>query len=270
MYEIWKYPRTSHVQGSRLQQGDEDLAIVPFSSLIGKYLVIEEKVDGANSGISYDDHEQQYLQSRGHFLMGGPREAQFTLFKQWATTHAESLFCVLGDRYIAYGEWLFSKHTVFYDLLPHYWMEFDIVDKAKSVPDHPFYLDTLSRHHLLKDLPVVPARVIWQGIFNAEFSFVELITPSIFKTKNWRVSLEHQFVKFGQDFQRVQDQTDQTDLMEGLYIKWEEDGEVKGRYKFVRPDFISKIVDANQQDGHHINRPITPNILKHGVDLFLS
>ena len=51
-------------------------------------------------------------------------------------------------------------------------------------------------------------------------------------------------------------------LRTGVYIKWEEDGRVKGRYKFVRSDFISKITDANEEDGHHINRPILPNMLK--------
>src|SRR5690349_11878037 len=123
--ELIKYPRTRHVEGSRLQKGDEDLEIVPLHALQGKYLVIEEKVDGANSGISFGKTAVLRLQSRGHYLTGGPREAQFTLFKQWAATDAQTLYRVLGDRYVTYGEWLYSKHTVFYDRLPHYWMEFD-------------------------------------------------------------------------------------------------------------------------------------------------
>ena len=38
-YPILKYPRTPHLEGSRLQAGDEDLSQVPFSHLKGKYLV---------------------------------------------------------------------------------------------------------------------------------------------------------------------------------------------------------------------------------------
>ncbi len=39
------------------------------------------------------------------------------------------LYELLKDRYIMYGEWLYAKHTVFYDNLTHYFMEFDIYDK---------------------------------------------------------------------------------------------------------------------------------------------
>ena len=42
-----KYPRTHHLEGSRRQPGDEDLDSVPFRALIGRHLVVEEKVDGA-------------------------------------------------------------------------------------------------------------------------------------------------------------------------------------------------------------------------------
>ena len=62
----YKYPRTPHLEGSRLQAGDEDLSQVPFSHLKGKYLVIEEKVDGANTAISFDTDGTLLLQSRGH------------------------------------------------------------------------------------------------------------------------------------------------------------------------------------------------------------
>lgn len=43
-----KYPRTPHLEGFRLQPGDEDLSQIPFSSIRGKHPVAEEKVDGAN------------------------------------------------------------------------------------------------------------------------------------------------------------------------------------------------------------------------------
>ena len=41
-YSIVKYPRTPHLQGSRLQAGDEDLSQVSFDSILGKNIVIEE------------------------------------------------------------------------------------------------------------------------------------------------------------------------------------------------------------------------------------
>ena len=51
-FEIHKYPRTPHIEGSRLQSGDEDLSQIPFSEIAGKNLVIEEKCDG--KAIVYD------------------------------------------------------------------------------------------------------------------------------------------------------------------------------------------------------------------------
>src|SRR5262245_29937714 len=105
MLTILKYPRTHHLEGSRLQPGDEDLESVPFSQVAGRFLVVEEKLDGANAGIRFDAEGKLWLQSRGHFLSGGVREKHFNLFKQWANCHANDLRDILGDRYVLYGEW---------------------------------------------------------------------------------------------------------------------------------------------------------------------
>ena len=117
MEQIYKYPRTRHLEGSRKQSGDEDLKSIPFCEIEGKYLVLEEKVDGANCGISFGSDGKMYLQSRGHFLNGGYGERQFDLFKLWAGCFEAQLHQLLGNRYIMYGEWLYAKHTVFYDNL---------------------------------------------------------------------------------------------------------------------------------------------------------
>jgi hypothetical protein len=79
MTTLHKYPRTRHVEGSRLQPGDEDLDAVPFAELAGRHLVCEEKLDGANAGLSFDAGGRLWLQSRGHFLTGGVREKHFDL-----------------------------------------------------------------------------------------------------------------------------------------------------------------------------------------------
>ncbi|GAA3654925.1 hypothetical protein GCM10022267_46480 [Lentzea roselyniae] len=95
-----KYPRTPHLEGSRLQPGDEDLDQVPFRAIAGRHLVVEEKLDGANAGISFDSSGVLKLQSRGHFLTGGPRERQFAPLKAWAATHQGVLWERLGTRYV--------------------------------------------------------------------------------------------------------------------------------------------------------------------------
>ena len=56
-----------------------------------------------------------------------------------------------------------------------------------------------------------------------------------------------------------------TRAAEGLYIKIEEDGRVVERLKFVRPDFVQRIIDADQ---HWHSRPIVPNVLVPGADIY--
>ena len=126
---IIKYPRTPHIQGSRLQPGDEDLRQRPFSDIADRHVVLEEKIDGANTAVSFTADGELRLQSRGHFLTGGYRERHYNLLKQWGAVHRDSLHAVLGDRYIMYGEWMYAKHSIYYDALPHYFMEFDILDR---------------------------------------------------------------------------------------------------------------------------------------------
>ena len=85
--ELKKYPRTPHLSGSKLQVGDEDLSQISFSELDGKHLVVEEKCDGANSAISFDETGALYLQSRGHYLTGGYRE------RHYKTLQSRHLLC---------------------------------------------------------------------------------------------------------------------------------------------------------------------------------
>jgi hypothetical protein len=155
---IHKYPRTPHLGGSRLQPGDEDLDQVPLEALRGRFIVVEEKLDGANAGIALADHGpgNLRLQSRGHALTGGARERHFDLFKRWAGAHAELLARLVAGGRTLYGEWLYAKHTIFYDLLPHYFLEFDVRD-----PDGTFW-STARRRELLDGTPVRSVPVIWR------------------------------------------------------------------------------------------------------------
>src|SRR5713226_2692197 len=148
MIPILKYPRTPHIAGSRLQSGDEDQEVIACDSREGYFLVIEEKLDGSNSAISFNPNGSLILQSRGHVLTGGPRERQFDLLKRWANHHVAALRRILADRYTMYGEWLYAKHTIAYDQLPHFFLEFDILDR-----DTGKFLSTERRVSLLAGGP---------------------------------------------------------------------------------------------------------------------
>jgi hypothetical protein len=257
---VFKYPRTRHLEGSRLQPGDHDLEAIDFSSLAEQHLVIEEKIDGANAAISFAPDGRLLLQSRGHYLTGGERERHFNLFKTWAAAQQASLAAVLGARYVLYGEWLYAKHTIFYDRLPHYFLEFDVLDSETNI-----FLSTPQRRQLLRGLPIVSMPVLRAGKFSRLADITRLVAPSLYKSAAWRETLRAAAASRGLDVERAVRETDGSDDMEGLYLKHEDDTRVIGRYKWIRPSFLTSVVDSGS---HWLARPIIPNHLADGVDLF--
>ena len=255
---IIKYPRTPHIQGSRLQPGDEDLRQRPFSDIAGKHVVLEEKIDGANSAISFTDDGELRLQSRGHFLTGGYRERHYDLMKQWGAVHKDRLYEVLGHRYIMYGEWMYAKHSIYYDALPHYFMEFDVLDRENGK-----FLDTPSRHELLKDLPICHVPELASGVFNNMDEVLKYLGDSRYITDVHVEHLREDAEKLGLDADRVCRETDESRLMEGIYIKVEEDGEVVDRMKYVRASFLQTVEESQS---HWLDRPIVPNRITKTID----
>ena len=254
---IKKYPRTPHIQGSRLQPGDEDQSQSQFNAIAGRHIVLEEKIDGANSAISFTEDGELRLQSRGHFLTGGPREKHYDLMKQWAADHASALYEVLGSRYIRYGEWMYAKHAIYYDRLPHYFMEFDIFDKETGR-----FLATPSRHELIKDLPVFSVPVLATGCFSSMDEVLSYLGTSRYISDNHLEDLRAKATAMGLDADRVLRETSEANLMEGIYIKVEENGEVVDRMKYVRADFLQSVEESGS---HWLDRPIVPNGITVGI-----
>jgi len=256
---IHRYPRTHHLEGSRLQPGDHDLAQVPLDALRGLPCIVEEKLDGANAGISLDTDGRLRLQSRGHVLVGGGRERHFDLFKQWAHAHEAALVARLVPGMTLYGEWLYAKHTIFYDQLPHYFLEFDIRDGSGA------FWSTARRHEHLAGSPVRAVPVIWQGVVTRPAKLPELVAAALYKSARWRERLAEAAALAGVDPERAARETDPSELAEGLYVKVEEAGVVTARYKWVRAGFLQAVAESG---GHWLARPIIPNRLADGVDLF--
>ena len=260
MLKMLKYPRTPHIQGSRIQFGDEDLQQIPFDSIAGRKLTVEEKCDGANSAVSFDADGELLLQSRGHYLVGGPRERHYDLLKNWAAVHRNRLRAVLGARYVMYGEWLYAKHAIYYDSLPHYFLEFDVFDRERGV-----FLDTPSRRALIAPLPVVSAPVIAERAFRTLDELKGLVGPSAY-IRPGHLERLHEWCAANGNCGSPDDRSAETDpatTMEGLYIKVEEGGRVVERMKFVRPSFLQQVAVP---DAHWLSRPIIPNLLRFPVE----
>ena len=261
-YSIRKYPRTPHLEGSRLQAGDEGISRIPFCEIAGQPIVVEEKCDGANCGVSFDGDGALLLQSRGHYLTGGYSERHYALFKQWANVHRDAFYRVLGARYILYGEWLYAKHTVYYNDLPHYFLEFDVFDRTYGQ-----FLDTASRRALLSPLPVRSAPVLAQGTFSTLSELKGFLGPSRYIREPHLNSLRQYCAEAGLDAEKYCAETDSSNLMEGLYVKVEADGIVCRRMKFVRASYLQGIAE---DDTAWLQRTIVPNLLRCPVEALFA
>jgi len=263
MTELIKYPRTKHLPGSSIQKGDSK-KVVSFEEIKGKHIVIEEKIDGANTGISFTPDCDLKLQCRGHYLEGKGDWPEFDPFKSWANTWKDQLFDILSDRYIMYGEWMSGFHSIYYDLLPHWFMEFDIYDKENKI-----FLSTDRRKEMTDACEAVieSVLVLESGIYNTLESVTDLVGNSHFISDDAIDALVAEMASKGFSDSEIAllSGLNSKPLMEGLYIKWEEDGEVKGRYKYVRRNFTQTIIDC---EDHWANRPTIYNQIMEGRSMY--
>jgi hypothetical protein len=269
---ILKYPRTRHLEGSALQNGDEDDRVL-FRELADAdvTVVYEEKVDGANSAFSFSHDFDLMAQSRGHYLdaanRNAPRERDWSHMKDWLSYHSEQFLDRFEDRYIVYGEWMGITHSIFYNRLCDLFLEFDIYDRVESR-----FLDTPSRRALCDGLPIRSVPVLYRGPGQGAAHMRSLIGQSVFKSpepggsswagvsqgERWEDDLLRSCALVGDDFEKRLAKMDRGSLGEGLYGKLERDGEVLLRFKWVRPGFIQTILDA---DEHWQSRFPVPNLL---------
>lgn len=241
---LHRYPRTKHVEGSAVQPGDDDLDLVPFSSFRGGHIVVSEKIDGANGAISFTEAGRLLLQSRSRYLDEAALTGPYAGFGEWARQHEELLRPRLGDRYVMFGEWVFTKQTVFYDALPNAFLELDILDKETGA-----FLSTPRRRALLLGLPIASAPVLAEGSFAELGEITRHLGRSNFKSPAWRDRLLTAIAaaECPGDVERFVNETDPSDDMEGLVFKREHAGMVIERAKYVRPSFKNPYLHSSSQ-----------------------
>lgn len=230
---IPKYPRTLHLGQSA---GGRSKHCAPLSTLAGAQVVIEEKVDGSHAGLFFDLDGELNIFSRNSILSDIAENMEFRRLGQQANLAIDALWQVLEDRYVLYGEWTFLTHSLFYDSLPVYFLEDDVFDRERNA-----FLSTSKRQLLLAGLPVefstsvaVVARGSADRLCASESALRERVALSHHRTDAWRMNLERQASPRTKSLLA-------NELSEGLYIKHESDGVVKGRYKWIREDFVTGI-----------------------------
>lgn len=131
MTDFFRFPHTPHLVwlGSAPPRDDKVLPPAEANALLLRDVTVEEKLDGANLGISVDSDCQLRFQNRGEYLVP-PFTGQFARLNGWAGRHSIDLVANLGPGLILFGEWCAARHSVAYDALPDWFAAFDVYDRS--------------------------------------------------------------------------------------------------------------------------------------------
>lgn len=116
MSEYYKYPRTYHLPWSPGTTSDDKI-MHDISPLIGKKMVITEKMDGENTNMYRDRIHARSIDSKDH-------DSRHWVKGLWGSIKNE-----IPDGWRICGENLYAKHSILYDELPTYFMVFSIWDE---------------------------------------------------------------------------------------------------------------------------------------------
>ena len=217
--DFFKFPTTPHlaILGNLNIRDDKVLSETERDSFLRHELTIEEKVDGANLGISFDANAELRAQNRGTYLHL-PGTGQWKKLEAWLAPRVELFFEHLSDRYILFGEWCYAQHSVFYDRLPDWFLGFDLYDKQNE-----HFLSAHRRDLLFQKLSIAQVPPIAQGCFTV-LELSKLLAHS-----------------------KLSDQP-----AEGLYLRFDQGDWLAQRAKLVQPAFIQSVA---QHWSHSAIRP---------------
>lgn len=157
--QMIKYNRTMHLPWSKGATNDDKIA-TSIDHLIGKPIVITEKLDGSNCSLEADG-----CFARSH--SGPPAHPSFDEFK---ALHFNIKHLIPNNMQF-FGEWCKAKHSIHYDQLPGYLLLFGI---REFDSDSPFWFSwgKVEEYAEYLDLPTVP--VLFKGQVSSEKQLKEL------------------------------------------------------------------------------------------------
>ena len=218
---FFKFPSTPHLAllGDVEVRSDKVMSVSERDDFLRNELVVEEKVDGANLGISFDTDGNIRAQNRGSYLHL-PSKGQWKKLAEWLVPKTDALFEQLADRYILFGEWCYAKHSVVYDQLPDWFLGFDVYDKTTAR-----FFSSIRREEIFLSIGISQVPKVGRG----HFTFSEL---SKLLSRS----------RLGGN------------PAEGLYLRFDKDNWLVQRAKLVRPAFIQSVRQHWLRSGIKANR----------------
>jgi len=218
-----KFPHTPHLVwlGEGKPRDDKVLSIEEARAFLDGEVVVEEKVDGANLGLSVGSDGRIHAQSRGNYIAPGRSHQQWNLLWSWLASREHVLVEALSSEHILFGEWCYARHSVNYSALPDWFLAFDIFEPASNL-----FWSSKRRNKFVADLGITPMPEIFRGHLTMR-EVPQLIAES----------------RLG------------APRMEGVYLRRENGGKLVGRAKVVGGDFKERI------EQHWTKRPLVQNRL---------
>jgi ATP-dependent RNA circularization protein (DNA/RNA ligase family) len=205
---FFKFPSTPHIAslGGNTFRDDKVLTQNERDEFLCHTIVVEEKIDGANLGISFDPDGNLLLQNRGGYLQT-PYNGQWKKLSDWLPLHRDSFFDLLEQRYILFGEWCYARHSIYYNNLPDWFMGFDIYDRINGI-----FLPVPERNTILTGMEIQKVPELRTGMFTLNELSTILSDSKVGATP-----------------------------AEGIYLRIDTNRTLVQRAKLVRPEFIQSI-----------------------------
>jgi ATP-dependent RNA circularization protein (DNA/RNA ligase family) len=160
MIDYFRFPHTPHLTwlGEGSPRDDKVLLPSEAAALLAGEVVVEEKLDGANVGLSLAPDGSLRAQNRGQYLIE-PYSGQFARLPAWIAQHSEALRTALKPNFILFGEWCAARHSLEYTALPDWFLLFDVYDRSVNCFWSSSRRNALASEAMLKSVPQV-----FQGI----------------------------------------------------------------------------------------------------------
>lgn len=210
MTDFFRFPHTPHLAwlGEGSPRDDKVLSPNEVTALLAGDVVVKEKLDGANVGLSLAPDGGLRAQNRGQYL-AEPHAGQFSRLPAWLAQHGDALRSALTPNLILFGEWCAARHSLDYAALPDWFLLFDVYDRSADR-----FWSSARRNALARSAGLVTVPQVLHG--KATLSTLkELVADT---TSRYRAG-----------------------ALEGLVIRRESAEWCEVRAKLVRPDFTQAI-----------------------------
>jgi ATP-dependent RNA circularization protein (DNA/RNA ligase family) len=211
---FFRFPHTPHLAwlGEGTPRDDKVLSPNEVIALLAGEVVVEEKLDGANLGFSLSHAGELRAQNRGQYLHV-PHAGQFARLPEWLLLHGDKLRAALAEHSRAelmlFGEWCAARHSLEYNLLPDWFLLFDVYERSQDR-----FWSTARRNALASKMSLATVPRMLEGHFTL---------PQLKDA----LSTQHSLFRQG--------------TLEGVVIRRESDEWCEARAKLVRPDFTQTI-----------------------------